>query len=58
MTSFAFILGVVPLVLATGAGANARKSIGIVDALLRFNDARAGVLEPGDRVIYLRSHRR
>jgi hydrophobic/amphiphilic exporter-1 (mainly G- bacteria), HAE1 family len=29
MTSFAFILSVVPLVLATGAGANARKSIGI-----------------------------
>jgi HAE1 family hydrophobic/amphiphilic exporter-1 len=29
MTSFAFIFGVVPLVLATGAGANARKSIGI-----------------------------
>src|ERR1700758_649574 len=29
MTSFAFILGVLPLVLATGAGANARKSIGI-----------------------------
>jgi HAE1 family hydrophobic/amphiphilic exporter-1 len=29
MTSFAFILGVVPLVLATGAGASARKSIGI-----------------------------
>jgi HAE1 family hydrophobic/amphiphilic exporter-1 len=29
MTSFAFILGVVPLVIATGAGANARKSIGI-----------------------------
>jgi HAE1 family hydrophobic/amphiphilic exporter-1 len=29
MTSFAFILGVAPLVLATGAGANARKSIGI-----------------------------
>jgi hydrophobic/amphiphilic exporter-1 (mainly G- bacteria), HAE1 family len=29
MTSFAFILGVVPLVLATGAGAYARKSIGI-----------------------------
>ncbi|HVZ09175.1 efflux RND transporter permease subunit [Rhodopila sp.] len=29
MTSFAFILGVVPLVLATGAGANARKSLGI-----------------------------
>jgi HAE1 family hydrophobic/amphiphilic exporter-1 len=29
MTSFAFILGVVPLVLATGAGASARKSLGI-----------------------------
>ncbi|MDQ0349032.1 efflux RND transporter permease subunit [Ancylobacter vacuolatus] len=29
MTSFAFILGVLPLVLATGAGAASRKSIGI-----------------------------
>ena len=29
MTSFAFILGVLPLVIATGAGANARRSIGI-----------------------------
>ena len=29
MTSFAFILSVVPLVLATGAGANARRSIGV-----------------------------
>jgi HAE1 family hydrophobic/amphiphilic exporter-1 len=29
MTSFAFILGVVPLVLATGASANARRSLGI-----------------------------
>ena len=29
MTSFAFILGVVPLVLASGAGASARKSIGV-----------------------------
>jgi len=29
MTSFAFILGVLPLVMATGAGANARASIGI-----------------------------
>jgi HAE1 family hydrophobic/amphiphilic exporter-1 len=29
MTSFAFILGVVPLVVATGAGAAARRSIGI-----------------------------
>jgi HAE1 family hydrophobic/amphiphilic exporter-1 len=29
MTSFAFILGVLPLVVATGAGAAARRSIGI-----------------------------
>jgi hydrophobic/amphiphilic exporter-1 (mainly G- bacteria), HAE1 family len=29
MTSFAFILGVLPLVLASGAGANAQRSIGI-----------------------------
>jgi HAE1 family hydrophobic/amphiphilic exporter-1 len=29
MTSFALILGVVPLILSNGAGASARKSIGI-----------------------------
>ena len=29
MTSLAFILGVVPLVIATGAGANARRSLGM-----------------------------
>ncbi len=29
MTSFAFILGVAPLIVASGAGASARKSIGI-----------------------------
>lgn len=29
MTSFAFILGVVPLILSNGAGASARKSIGV-----------------------------
>ena len=29
MTSIAFILGVVPLVIASGAGANARRSLGI-----------------------------
>ncbi|GLS21122.1 transporter [Labrys miyagiensis] len=29
MTSFAFLLGVMPLVFATGAGANARRSLGI-----------------------------
>ena len=32
MTSFVFILGVMPLVLATGAGAAARKSLGIAVA--------------------------
>lgn len=32
MTSFAFIMGVMPLVFATGAGANARRSIGITVA--------------------------
>ena len=32
MTSFAFILGVLPLVFASGAGANARRSIGITVA--------------------------
>ena len=32
MTSFAFILGVMPLIFASGAGANARKSIGIAVA--------------------------
>ncbi len=30
MTSLAFILGVVPLVIATGAGANARRSLGMM----------------------------
>jgi HAE1 family hydrophobic/amphiphilic exporter-1 len=29
MTSFAFIMGMLPLVFATGAGANARRSIGL-----------------------------
>jgi HAE1 family hydrophobic/amphiphilic exporter-1 len=32
MTSFVFILGVMPLVFASGAGANARKSLGIAVA--------------------------
>jgi HAE1 family hydrophobic/amphiphilic exporter-1 len=41
MTSFAFILGVLPLVLATGAGANARKSIGLD---LPRGAVRAGLL--------------
>ena len=29
MTAFSFILGVAPLVLASGAGANSRRSIGV-----------------------------
>jgi HAE1 family hydrophobic/amphiphilic exporter-1 len=29
MTSFAFLLGVLPLVTATGAGANGRRSLGV-----------------------------
>ena len=32
MTSFTFILGVMPLVLASGAGASARRSLGIAVA--------------------------
>jgi HAE1 family hydrophobic/amphiphilic exporter-1 len=32
MTSFVFILGVMPLVFASGAGASARKSLGIAVA--------------------------
>jgi HAE1 family hydrophobic/amphiphilic exporter-1 len=32
MTSFTFILGVVPLLLATGAGASARRSLGLAVA--------------------------
>ncbi len=32
VTSFAFILGVMPLVFASGAGANSRKSLGIAVA--------------------------
>ena len=45
MTSFAFILGVVPLVLANGAGANAQKSIGIavLTGMLGSNSADGGV---------------
>jgi HAE1 family hydrophobic/amphiphilic exporter-1 len=32
MTSFTFILGVLPLVVANGAGASARKSLGLAVA--------------------------
>jgi multidrug efflux pump len=44
MTSFAFILGVMPLVLATGAGANARRAIGTGVAGGMLSAAVLGVL--------------
>jgi multidrug efflux pump len=44
MTSFAFILGVMPLVLSTGAGANARHSIGTGVAGGMLTAALLGVL--------------
>ncbi len=44
MTSFAFILGVMPLVIATGAGANARRAIGTGVAGGMLSAAILGVL--------------
>jgi multidrug efflux pump len=44
MTSFAFILGVLPLVVATGAGANARRAIGTGVAGGMLSAAILGVL--------------
>ncbi|MGH8327139.1 MAG: efflux RND transporter permease subunit, partial [Steroidobacteraceae bacterium] len=44
MTSFAFILGVMPLVLSTGAGANSRHAIGTGVAGGMFTAAILGVL--------------
>ncbi len=44
MTSFAFILGVLPLVFSSGAGANARRAIGIGVAGGMFSAAILGVL--------------
>jgi len=44
MTSFAFILGVMPLVVATGAGANARRAIGTGVAGGMLSAAILGVL--------------
>ncbi len=56
MTAFAFILGVVPLMIATGAGAASRQSIGttvfggMLAATILTLALRAGVLR-GDRTI-------
>ena len=44
MTSFVFILGVMPLVLASGAGASARKSLGIAVASGMFASTCLAVL--------------
>ena len=44
MTSFAFILGVLPLVFSSGAGANARRSIGTGVAGGMLSAAVLGVL--------------
>jgi multidrug efflux pump len=44
MTSFAFILGVLPLVFTSGAGANARRAIGIGVAGGMLTAALLGVL--------------
>jgi HAE1 family hydrophobic/amphiphilic exporter-1 len=55
MTSFAFILGVLPLVLATGAGANARRSIGLTAATgMLASTALAVVLVPAAFVVLQR----
>jgi HAE1 family hydrophobic/amphiphilic exporter-1 len=59
MTSLAFILGVLPLALATGAGAGARNSVGFIPVLyviirsiapgrVRGHDAEVAVPEAGD----------
>ena len=44
MTSFAFILGVLPLVFSSGAGANARRAIGTGVAGGMLSAAILGVL--------------
>jgi HAE1 family hydrophobic/amphiphilic exporter-1 len=59
MTSFAFILGVMPLVFATGAGANARRSIGItVCSGMVASTCLAVVFVPAFYVMLLSWHER
>lgn len=59
MTSFAFILGVLPLVFATGAGANSRKSIGIaVCSGMLASTCLAVVFVPSFFVIFQTWHER
>lgn len=53
MTSFAFILGVMPLVFASGAGANARRSIGIaVSSGMLASTCLAVVFVPAFYVVF------
>lgn len=59
MTSFAFILGVMPLVFATGAGANARRSIGIAVASgMLASTCLAVVFVPAFYVLFQSWHER
>ncbi len=56
MTSFTFILGVVPLVLATGAGANARKCLGITVLTGMIASTCLAVLFVPSLFVVLQSH--
>ena len=59
MTSFAFILGVFPLVIATGAGAASRRSIGIaVFSGMIASTCLAVVFVPSFYVVLQRIHER
>ena len=55
MTAFTFVLGVLPMVWATGAGANARRSIGVTTLAGMLASTLVGVLlVPGLYVIFQR----
>jgi len=59
MTSFTFILGVVPLILATGAGAASRQSLGIAVASgMLASTCLAVVFVPSFFVVLQRLHER
>ena len=55
MTAFTFVLGVLPMVWATGAGANARRSIGVTTLAGMLASTLVGVLlVPGLYVVFQR----
>ena len=55
MTAFTFVLGILPMVWATGAGANARRSIGVTTLAGMLASTLVGVLlVPGLYVIFQR----